>query len=435
VIDAAERTLDLQYYLWDSDAVGYLILSRVLAAADRGVRVRLLVDDLNFRRRTRSIANLALHENLEIRVYNPWMHRSSSATQVFEFVRRFAKLDERMHNKLLIADGENAIVGGRNLATEHFGLAEKFNLVDFDILLAGTQVTALSNSFIAFWQSPSSRSGSAFRGATPESDLEARRAQIAERLDGWGPALSAVVAEEERWGDRLGRLKIPVGVDEVHVVADTPGTSVGSAPTEVIDALHSAVDDAQSDIVVATPFFVPSEVDVEWYQRLTKRGVRVRVLTNSLASNQGTISNSGLNKQRLSVVRAGVELHELRPDAAAKTHWEIPPESGRYLGLHAKVYVIDREAVFMGSVNLDPRSKYINTEVGVFVESSELSRGIADAVALLMTTDNAWEVEVGPDGRLRWRSDTGIRHRQPARSPAQRAADAIFSRLPISDYI
>jgi putative cardiolipin synthase len=409
LINDAERTLDAQYYLWDSDAVGYLLLSRLIAAADRGVSVRLLVDDMRLRSRTRSIASLCLHPNMAIRVFNPWAKRSNAGAQALEFIRRFGKLDQRMHNKLLVADNERAIFGGRNVAVEHYGLGETFNLVDFDIQLAGTEVPDLSDVFETYWESPASAAGASLGESVSRVDLEATRALVAEELRKWTPMLSTVLAEEDAWDHRMGSISRSLSEGAVSIVSDAPGVSRDTRPTQVIEALRRAVDSAKRDLVVVTPFFVPSEIDVEWYQRMVDRGVRIRILTNSLASNSGTISNSGFKKQRLALVKAGVELHELRTDAAAKSEWETAPQVSRYLGLHAKLYAIDRERVFLGSVNLDPRSKFINTEMGVLIEDAELAVDTADEIVRLMTSDNAWRVEIGPDGRLRWHSDTETR--------------------------
>jgi putative cardiolipin synthase len=435
LIDAADRTLELQYYLWDSDAVGYLLLSRLIAAADRGVSVRLLVDDLKLRSRTRSIASLCLHPNLEVRVFNPFDKRSNAAAQGVEFVRRFARLDQRMHNKLLVADNERAIFGGRNIAAEHFGLGERFNLVDYDLLLSGAEASDLSQVFETYWENSSSVSGAALDGSVSEADLAAMRALVAEEVEKGTATLATVLADESAWDGRVGSISIPLAKGTFSVVSDTPEVSPDTRPAQVIEALRTAVSAAERDLVVVTPFFVPTETDVEWYQRIVDRGVRVRILTNSLASNQGTISNSGLNKQRFAVVKAGVELHELRTDAAAKSEWETPPQVARYLGLHAKLYAIDRQSVFLGSVNLDPRSKFVNTEMGILIHNTELAEVTADAISRLMTPDNAWQVEIGPDDRLQWRNDTKTLSRQPARGAGQRLADSFFGLLPIRDYI
>jgi putative cardiolipin synthase len=372
---------------------------------------------------------------MEIRVFNPFSKRSNAATQGVEFIRRFARLDQRMHNKLLVADNERAIFGGRNIAAEHFGLDEEFNLIDYDLLLSGAEVSDLSQVFETYWESPSSVSGSALDESVSEADLAAMRALVVEELEKWTPTLATVLADESAWASRVGSISIPLGEETFSVVSDTPEVSQDTQPAQVIEALRRVVGGAERDLVVVTPFFVPGETDVEWYQRMVDRGVRVRILTNSLASNQGTISNSGLSKQRLGVVKAGVELHELRTDAADKARWETPPQVARYLGLHAKFYAIDRERVFLGSVNLDPRSKFLNTEMGVLIQNAELAEETADAIVRLMTPDNAWQVEIGPDDRLQWRSDTETRRRQPARSWGQRLADAFYGLLPIRDYI
>lgn len=432
LIRDAESTLDAQYYLWDSDAVGYLILSRMLAAADRGVFVRLLVDDMKFRRRTRRIASFCRHPNLEIRVFNPWSRRASVVSQGLEFIRRFASLDQRMHNKLLVADGKRAIFGGRNVADEHFGLGTKFNLVDYDLWLDGAEASELSNVFDAYWTSRLAVSGATLDESVSESDLEAARVFVAEQLAARGPTLAPVLAREDDW-EKLGEARAANLENGSAVFAfDAPGEA---AATQVIEALRAAVTNAERDLVVVTPFFVPSDADVRWYGQLVERGVRIRILTNSLASNEGTISNSGLNRERLALLKAGVELHELRTDAAAKPDWETPPRVARYLGLHAKLYVIDRASVFLGSVNLDPRSKYINTEMGVHVQNAALATVAADAIVELMKPENAWQVVIGSDGHLRWRHDRETLRHQPARNWGQRAADRLLTVIPIRDYI
>ncbi len=435
LIGNAERTLDLQYYLWDSDVVGYLLLSQLLAAADRGVSVRLLVDDLKLRDRTKRIASLCLHPNLEIRLFNPFKKRSNAVTEGLEFVRRFAKLDQRMHNKLMVADDTRAIFGGRNVAAEHFGLHEAFNFIDFDVELTGPAVVDLSSVFESYWVNPISVPGGNFDESVSETDLASTRTFIARQLGTRESMLTHVLDQEEEWPDRARSTTRSLRPESVTVASDTPGISEGSRPAQVNEALHEVTDGAEHGIVVVTPFFDPGDIHIEWYRELVDRGVRIRILTNSLASNPGTISNSGLNKQRRSVVEAGVELHELRTDAAIKPEWEIPPVTGGYLALHAKLYVIDRRKLFLGSINLDPRSRFINTEMGVLIEDTELAQDAAGAILPLLEPENSWRVDVGPDGELRWQDDTETLNRQPARSSVQRVADWILSRLPIGNYI
>lgn len=435
LIEGAEATVDVQYYLWKSDSIGYVILNRLIDAAERGVRVRIIADDLRFRERTGSIASLCRHPNIEIKLFNPWSRRANAATQGIEFIRRFAKLDQRMHNKLLVADRQQAIFGGRNLGGEHFGLDDAMNLVDFDMLISGVEVPAFVDVFELYWNSPLSVAGSALDDTVTDADLATTREVLAGELRRRSPELEPMLAEQHDWPLRQDSLRVALAGEAVAVVSDTPGVALATPGTEVIEALREAVDAAHHDVVVATPFFVPSAADVQWYGQLVERGVRIRVLTNSLASNPGTASNSGLKKQRATILRAGVELHELRTDAAAKPDYEIAPRVARYLGLHAKLYVIDGQRTFLGSVNLDPRSKLLNTEMGVVIDNVDLAVRSSDAILQLTTLDNAWQVTLGVDGRPRWRNDTEELRRQPARGPGQRLADIVLGLLPIGTYI
>lgn len=356
-------------------------------------------------------------------------------TEALEFVMRFSKLDRRMHNKLLVADEARAIVGGRNIADAHYGLNKAFNLVDYDVLMDGSGVAGLHEVFETYWNSPPATPVSAFDVSVSPPDLEAVRAlvtgQIAKRGDAFPPDLTT----DTSWQDRVAGETLPVPDGTLQITSDIPGPTSETRPTQVIGALHAVVGSAREELVVVTPFFVPYEIDIEFYRRLVDRDVRIRLLTNSLASNSGTISNSGLDQARKGVVSAGVELYELRADAAVKPGWVTPPNVGGYLGLHAKLYTIDREKVFFGSVNLDPRSKFINTETGILIENAELARHNADAIDALMTPANAWRVGTDHHGRLTWTDAAGTNHRQPARSEWQRIADRVYEILPINRYI
>jgi putative cardiolipin synthase len=429
-IRSAERTLDLQYYSWAADAVGYLLIDRLIAAADRGVMIRILVDDIDLLRSTHSIASLCLHPNIDIRVFNPWGMRTSASIRGLEFVLNFKRLNRRMHNKLMVVDGEQAIFGGRNVGDEYFGLGEVFNFVDFDALLVGPEVCDLTDLFEAYWESPNAVPAATLSKPVTELDLADTRDLIAAELAMRAPVLSSVLGVEAD-SQRVTPGARPLSKGSVRVVFDAVGTARGAETAQVVDALRETAESAETDLVVVTPFFVPDDSDVEWYRRAVSRGVRVRLLTNSLASNPGTISNSGLKKQRAAIVDAGVELFELRTDAFSKHEWETPPQVSRYLGLHAKLYVIDRQTVFVGSLNLDPRSMLINTETGVFINDAQLAGETADVAIHLMAPENSWDVSVGSGGRLLWKSGTDIRRRQPARHSRQRLADLLFGLLPI----
>jgi putative cardiolipin synthase len=226
----------------------------LIGAADRGVFVRLLVDDLKFRRRTRSIAALCLHPNMEVRVFNPFSERSNAATQGLEFIRRFARLDQRMHNKLLVADDELAIFGGRNIAAEHFGLDEEFNLVDYDVLLSGVEVAGLAHVFSTYWESLSSVSGTALGESVSEADRAATQALVAREVHNRIPILTTVLADEGAWDDRVRSISFALDEGALSVVFDAPAVSQDAHPCQIAESLRRAVGSADRDLVVVTPF-------------------------------------------------------------------------------------------------------------------------------------------------------------------------------------
>jgi putative cardiolipin synthase len=266
-----------------------------------------------------------------------------------------------------------------------------------------------------------------------ESDLSATLDLVNEQMSQCESELSHVL---EGAGDFERVMSAMKSLDDqaISIAFDIPSEAHDPQPA-ALAALREVVAGAKSDLVVATPFFVPADIDVAWYRGLVDRGVRIRILTNSLASNPGTVSNSWLNKTRAAMVEGGVEIYELQPDSVAKPAWEVSPHVGRYLGLHMKLFVIDDERVFLGSLNLDPRSKFINTEMVVTLDDVDLARQASELVLGLTSPDSAWRVEAGLDGELRWVGDGESLTRQPARSSGQRIADRILSLLPVREYI
>lgn len=435
LMDEAQHSVDAQYYLWEADHVGYLMISRVLQAADRGVRVRLLVDDVEQAPSTTSIAALTLHPNVDIRVFNPWGTRRAGPFHSLEFLLGFQTLNRRMHNKLLVADNAAAIVGGRNIADAYFGLDGTSNFVDFDAVIGGAVVRELSDVFDTYWNSLSAYPGGSLDPNADVGDLEATRTLIANELSSRASALVTFPLERVDWTDRLSSAIDQCSSASVSLAHDEPGDYVRAPAEQVAAALVDVAEQAESELVIATPFLVPSEEDVDWYREVIDRGVSVRLLTNSLATNPAPISNAGLRKQRRKLIEAGVDLYELRTDAAAQTAWETPPTAGQRLGVHAKLYVIDRRHLFVGSLNLDPRSLAINTEFGVLLEDPTLADEVAGMIERLIEPDNAWEVGVNADGNVTWENDANTTRQQPARSRAQLTTDWVLSHLPIQHQI
>jgi putative cardiolipin synthase len=434
LLDEAHHSVDAQYYLWEADHVGYLMISRVLHAADRGVRVRLLVDDVDQAPSTTSIAALNLHPNVDIRVFNPWATRRKGVLHSLEFALGFRTLNQRMHNKLLVADNAAAIVGGRNIGNAYYGLDETSNLVDFDSVLTGPVVRQLSNVFDTYWNGPAAHPGSSLHATVTPDDLDATRSLIGGELAARASRLNSFPLERIDWTDRMSSAITRMSSASVSVSHDIPGDYLQAPAEQVATSLVEVAEQVRDELVIATPFFVPTDADVAWYRTVVGRGVTVRLLTNSLATNPAPISNAGLRKRRRDVVEAGVELYELRADAAAKPVWETPPTESRRLGLHAKLYVIDRRRLFVGSLNLDPRSLVINTEFGVILDDPAIADSVGAMIERLTEADNAWKVSVD-DGTVSWTNDDRTTNRQPARGRTQLGLDWLLSRIPIEHQI
>lgn len=429
LISEATAAIEAQYYIWEADASGLLLLDDVLRAADRGVQVRIIVDDLHLRSHHHGKAAVDSHPNISLRTYRPFSAGSGPLRQAVEFVAHFENLDHRMHNKLLVVDNERAVVGGRNLADGHFGLSDTCDLVDFDVVVEGEVVAQFVDIFDRYWES------AAVAGVHHRAPRASSRQHIARDLARHGPVLEEAIARSATIEAELQSASFELPSGAVTVVADVPDFDGAVGPDQVIEALQGEVKDAEHRVIAFSPFFVPTENDIDWYTDLTHSGVQVKLLTNSLASNEGTISNSGLDRMRRSVVDAGFELHELKPDAAVKPEWEVPPTKAEYLGLHAKMYVIDGSVVLLGSVNLDPRSRHINTEMVIRIASPDLAQWCEQRMLELMTSENSWRIGVDDGGRVLWIDDTGATTKQPARGIAQRVANMIFGQLPIDSYV
>jgi putative cardiolipin synthase len=434
MIDSATRSLDLQYYLWYDDASGTLLSEAVLRAADRGVHVRVLVDDLLSSGSGDVISAAAnAHPNVQLRLFNPWQNRSTGPVgRAAEFLGQMDRLNSRMHNKLTIADNRVAIVGGRNLGDHYFGLGHRYNFHDLDILAVGPATRKLSAVFDLYWNTAPSAAADTLADADLE-DLEALREEArtsiadAEELSGFPHAAAD-------WSEELRELPAKLHPGTARPIYDVPGTETiadGSSGS----GIQLAIDQAREEILVENAYWVPNEAVIAYLHELDERGVRVRFLTNSLASHDVPAVNGGYKKWRKPVLEAGVELHELRPDAAVKAAADTPPVVSEFLGLHAKTFVVDRKVAYVGSHNFDPRSHDINTELGLLVESPGLARALAQRIETDMQSENSWQVELDEDGELFWHAGELRVDRQPARNGWQRFQDAIFGILPIDDQL
>ncbi|MEO8037818.1 MAG: phospholipase D family protein [Betaproteobacteria bacterium] len=422
--DMAERTLDLQYYLVHDGLTTRVLLARVLAAADRGVRVRLLVDDLHTAGKDANIAVLDGHPNIEVRVFNPFATRN---WRWLAFLTDGERANHRMHNKMFVADNQLAIVGGRNLGDEYFWAADGTNFADMDLLAVGSVVPETSASFDEYWNSPWAYRISRFFEVAAGSDALDRLRYRLEK--------EALKAADSQYAQRLrqaelvgylGRGELPMAWADARAVYDRPRKV--TAKGRVDPAIHIGpqvrpiTDSARSDLTIVSPYFIPGDAGVEYLLRARARGVRIRVLTNSLASNDVPPAHMGYARYRVALLRGGVELYEMRPALVGKGNAR---DSKLMIGsssasLHTKAFVVDGEQVFVGSMNLDPRSALLNTELGLLVDSPEIARQLLGVVALQLMPRNSFRVELEPkDGPVQHLVWVGEENGAPVRLTAE----------------
>jgi cardiolipin synthase C len=439
LIDSATHTLDLQYYVWWGDEAGSLLMRRVLDAADRGVKVRMILDDLSTmladaaspRVRDREIGMLDSHPNVEIRLFNAW-HRRSLFGRAVETVERLERMNHRMHNKLMVADNRGAIIGGRNIGNEYFGLSSEFNFRDLDVLGIGPVARQASSVFDRFWNSEWVTPSSAFYDGTSRGDPKARRAVVDAKLAG-APSLARFAPQPRDWRAEFAEISrgLHYGTSQVHTDAPRQDALRRHMP----DAMRALFGAARRELLITNAYIIPDEAEIAHLREITGRGARIRILTNSLASHDVPAVNSHYKQWRRRLIDAGVELHEARHDADIRGALaDTAPIRSEFMGLHVKAAIVDRTRVFIGSMNLDPRSKELNSEMGVIIDSPSLAQQMAANMERDMSEANAWRVSVAPDGGLRWTAGQRTVDQQPARSFLQRVQDQIFMVFPRDLY-
>jgi putative cardiolipin synthase len=439
LVDSARYSIDVQYYFWWQDESGELLMKHVVEAADRGVKVRVILDDLStlleddrtLKIRDWQIATLNAHPNIELRLFNAFRARTF-AGRAFDFLKNMDLMNQRMHNKLLVADNRAVILGGRNVGNEYFGFAKEFNFRDLDLLGAGAVARQASIVFDRFWNSDWVVPASALELHATQRDLRAQMPATLEKLAGSQVTAKFPLSTAD-WSAELAQLARTAPVGNSRVLTDAPvGNTVRHRmPAAIRDFLKSA----QSELLIINAYVIPDAQDVEAFRELHARGVKVRMLTNSLASQDVPAVNSHYKRWRKPLIDAGVELYEARPDAAIRaTLADTAPNSAHFMGLHVKAIVIDRKTLFVGSMNLDPRSEELNSEMGVVVESDALAQQIAGIMERDMQPENAWRVSRGKHGRLEWTTGADTLTRQPARGAWQRTQDILFMLFPRNLY-
>jgi putative cardiolipin synthase len=440
LIDSARHSIDLQYYVWFGDAVGVLLMDRVIAAADRGVRVRLLFDDLNtllhdmasIELRDEALSHIDAHPNIEIRLFNPW-HERSLPGRAIEAIGDFKRLNRRMHNKQMVVDNRVAVIGGRNIGNEYFGAHPEFNFLDLDVLGAGQLARQASVMFDRYWNS--AWVGRAPRAARPpQREAADLRQELAVAALANEPALRQMPLNSREWKELLDRLSVEASIGTSRVHTDSPSRAEGVV-NHTPEAFRQLLRSARREVIITNAYIIPDASFIDDLRALAERGVRVRILTNSLASHDVPAVNSHYQRWRRPIIETGTELYELRPDAAMRVDIvDLPPSRAEFVGLHTKAMVIDEERAFVGSMNLDPRSEILNAEMGVVIDSPALASALARRLRANLAPANSWRVDVGPSGELRWRGSDGEQTVQPARSFWQRVENALFMLFPQDLY-
>ena len=408
----AATSIEVQYFIWSTDNIGILAAEQLLSAAERGVRVRVLVDDFLIDAEDQTLLLLSAHPNVEIRIYNPNVTVGVSLWQrLRNAVTGFRAINQRMHDKTAIFDGVAGITGGRNMADEYFDYDQQYNFRDRDVLLLGHAVADMQDNFEEFWTSelavPVERIFDDEDLAITSADAQRRYRELhayASDPQNFEPQVQDAINGVAEYFPALLQA---MSWEDVVFLSDVPGKNAGDSGLggggESTKELISAVKGARKSILIQSPYLIMPEGGIELFRDLVARGVRVRISTNSLASTDNIQAFSGYQKQRSELLDAGVELFEYMDEPNVRTElierYPRIAENDPIFAIHAKSMVIDDETVFIGTFNLDPRSANLNTEVGVLVKSRELAGQVTASIERDIEPGNSWPItaDFNPD--------------------------------------
>ena len=453
IAEKAEKTLDVQYFVLQQDETGQLLLGALLAAADRGVRVRILLDDALGIDGGAKIRPLSAHSNIEIRVFNPYVARQElTFLRSIEYLLQVGKLDYRMHNKLFVGDNAVAVTGGRNVGDEYFQASTELEFGDFDLAVAGPMVRDLSGTFDLFWNDRLAIPVEAQPLGKPSAaDLEKARAALAEHRE---KSASSVYVTTLGKGDQLAEMlsgKRRLVWAKATLAYDSPdkaSTVHGDYPGQLMwKRVAVATESVKSDLIIVSPYLVPGPAEMKLIRELRERGVRVRILTNSLASTDMPIVHAGYRNYRVPLLQMGVELYEVRRRLGEPETKRGPLKSAStgLFALHAKVFVFDRERAFVGSMNFDQRSLRLNTELGLIIDSREIAQEIAARFDAIAKPANSYQVVLAPANSsafpsIQWRGvdksgNAVTLDSEPGVKPVKRSLVETLSLLPLDGLL
>ncbi len=446
--DHAKHSIDLQYYIFNNDATGRLVAQRLLLAADRGVRIRMLIDDINVQGGIDMLDALNAHPNIQVRLFNPFNTRDPSfVAKAAQFLMDAHRLNRRMHNKSFIVDNNVAIVGGRNIGNAYFDARNDTNFRDLDLIAIGPVVKEASHAFDEYWNCDAAYPVTAYRGKhASHYDLAQLRVDLTREARKFAQSDYAQATLDELpygpsadrpgawfWGPAMLVADQPA---KIETAKDDPELRIGPQ-------IKAMTDQARQSVLLISPYFVPGDKDTRYLGSLAARGVTVEVLTNSLASTDEPAVHAGYSRYRRALLEGGVQLYELRPAAGAP---QAATSGGKSSGvsLHAKAIVVDRQWVFIGSMNMDERSKLLNTEMGIIVDSPPLAKAVTRFFDTAAAPTNAYHVVlVGKDrphaGQLQWQTmqdgKQKLYYHDPDTSVQRRLEVKLLKLLPIEGLL
>ena len=399
LMSQAQLSIDAQYFMMKPDNAGLVFAAKLLEAADRGVKVRFLLDDIFTTVEDADLAMLDNHPNIEMRIFNPI---SRKGIYVFNYLGHFSLANRRMHNKSLTIDNAVSVVGGRNLAVEYYQLETSGEFIDFDMLAVGPIVKQVSASFDDYWNHELAVPMAALYSGKDAEKVAQERIAITTEMAEAGDSIYAEAIHTPLM-QKFWTQSVDPYIADARFIADNPQKLLEKVADDqkiVAQEVRQALAEAESEIILFTPYFIPGKGGIEFIQQLRAKGIRVVLLTNSLGTNNHTSVHSAYMSYRKDLLKAGVELWEARPDAAKITAEDGTTEL-EHLTLHTKGILIDRKRVFVGSLNLDPRSIDINTEMGVLIDSPDLASLLTDNAAKNIPA-MAYRLQLNDKNKIRW---------------------------------
>ena len=434
LIETAQHSIDVQYYIWNGDRSGRFLAKRLFAAAERGVQVRILLDDINLDGREAMLATMDRHPRIDIRIFNPVPGREGFAKWV-SVLSDFSRYNRRMHNKSFTVDGVLSIVGGRNIGDEYFDLSDSLNFRDRDVLVSGAVVEDIRESFLQYWNGPWSYPISVLSERI-STDMQRLADTVAPEYRNHSPLPIGAEEATEFLSERMSKSRWVSArfVNDPAVPDDADNTS---EPKVVARSLAELAKEAERQVLVESAYLIFDDRQLTELKQLASRGIDIKTLTNSMASNDLLTNHSGYAARRRDMLTSGMQLYELKPDAplcVASTDDPARCAPTAAYGLHAKSVVFDRSIACIGSFNLNLRSTYLNTESLLVIDDAVIAEQLAGEIEEAMMEENSWRLEL-QEGQLRWVSGAQSWDSDPQTGRWERFKSQLLQLLPIEKYL